>query len=181
VLGCAISAVGFYLWAGKVTDLSLSSQQWYIILAGAGMGLMLGPAQTDAVNRASRYAYGEATGITQTVRNYAGSLGLAILGTILVSQLRSRITTSLIAQGVPAHAAAAQASSVSQSSAGSVASIPHFIRLDFAYATRSVFYVMAAVMAAGALIALLGLRRGLQDDVEPLAEESVPEPAHGIA
>ena len=48
-----LGAVGFYLWAGKVTDLSFSAQQWYIILAGAGMGFMLGPASTDAVNRAS--------------------------------------------------------------------------------------------------------------------------------
>ena len=68
---------GFWLWAGKVTELSFSAQQWYIILAGAGMGFMLGPASTDAVNRASRLSYGEATGITQTVRNYAASLGLA--------------------------------------------------------------------------------------------------------
>jgi phage tail protein X len=45
---------------------------------------MLGPASTDAINRASKLSYGEATGITQTVRNYAASLGLAILGTILV-------------------------------------------------------------------------------------------------
>ena len=89
VLGCALGAVGFWLWAGKVTGLDFSSQQWYIILAGAGMGMMLGPASTDAVNRASRLSYGEATGITQTVRNYAASLGLAILGTILVSQLHS--------------------------------------------------------------------------------------------
>ena len=29
---------------------------------------MLGQANTDAINRASRYSYGEATGITQTVR-----------------------------------------------------------------------------------------------------------------
>src|ERR1019366_645292 len=101
VLGCALSAVGFWLWAGNVTQLNFGSQRLYIILAGAGMGLMLGPAQTDAVNRASKFAYGEATGITQTVRNYAGSLGLAVLGTILVSGLRSRITTSLIAQGLP--------------------------------------------------------------------------------
>ena len=50
------------------------------------MGFMLGPASTDAVSRASRLSYGEATGITQTVRNYAASLGLAILGTILVAQ-----------------------------------------------------------------------------------------------
>ncbi len=83
VLGCAISAVGFWLWAGKVTELSFSSQQWFIILAGFGMGMMLGPASTDAVNRASRLSYGEASGITQTVRNYAAALGLAILGTIL--------------------------------------------------------------------------------------------------
>ncbi len=115
VLGCALSAVGFWLWAGKVTGLDFGTQEWYIILAGAGMGMMLGPASTDAVNRASRLSYGEATGITQTVRNYAASLGLAILGTILVSQMRSRIATSLIAQGVPGGRAHAEASSLSGS------------------------------------------------------------------
>lgn len=66
VLGCVLAAVGFYLWAGKVTHLSLGGQVGYIVLAGAGMGFMLGPATTDAVNRASRLSYGEATGITQT-------------------------------------------------------------------------------------------------------------------
>ena len=176
VLGCALAAVGFWLWAGDVTKLSFSSQHWDIILAGAGTGLMLGPAQTDAVNRASKFAYGEATGITQTVRNYAGSLGLAILGTILVSQLHSRITTSLIARGLTSRAAAARASAVSQSrSAASAGPIPHFVRLDFAYATRSVFYVMAAIMAAGALVALIGLRRGLQE--EKTLQDDQPETA----
>ncbi len=62
VLGCILAAVGFYLWAGKVTGLSFSAQQWYVVLSGAGVGFMLGPASTDAVNRASRLSYGEATG-----------------------------------------------------------------------------------------------------------------------
>jgi EmrB/QacA subfamily drug resistance transporter len=167
VLGCILAAVGFWLWAGKVTQLNFGSQVWYVILAGAGMGLMLGPANTDAVNRASRFAYGEATGITQTVRNYAGSLGLAILGTILVSQLRSRVTTSLIAQHLSAHAAAARAGAISQAQSAGTGSIAHFVRLDFAYATRTVFYVMAAIMAIGALTALLALPRGRQD-AEPV-------------
>ncbi len=99
VLGCVLAAVGFYLWAGKVTGLSFDKQQWYVILAGAGMGLMLGPASTDAVNRASRLSYGEATGITQTVRNYSASLGLAILGTVQVTEMRSHLTTSLAVPG----------------------------------------------------------------------------------
>jgi EmrB/QacA subfamily drug resistance transporter len=178
VIGCVIAAVGFWLWAGKVTALDFGSQQSYIVLAGAGMGLMLGPANTDAVNRASRLSYGEATGITQTVRNYGASLGLAVLGTILVSQLRSRVTTSLIARGLSSARAHAQAASLSQSQSGSgsIASIPHFVRLDFAYSTRTVLYVMAAIMIVAAVAALLGLRAGVQeetqqsdDDVEELA------------
>ena len=52
VFGCAISAVGFFLLAGKLTDLSLSEQWLYVAIAGAGIGLMLTPASTDAVNRA---------------------------------------------------------------------------------------------------------------------------------
>jgi EmrB/QacA subfamily drug resistance transporter len=180
VLGCILAAVGFYLWAGKVTSLSFNKQEWYVVLAGAGMGFMLGPASTDAVNRASRLSYGEATGITQTVRNYAASLGLAILGTILVDQMRSRVTTSLIAQGEPAGKAAQQAAGIAQQSQGSgsgsasTSSIPHFIRLDFAYSTRSVLYAMAGVMAAAAVVALLGLRRGLQEESnEPTLDPEV--------
>jgi EmrB/QacA subfamily drug resistance transporter len=166
VLGCVLGAVGFWLWAGKVTGLDFSTQQWDIIIAGAGMGFMLGPASTDAVNRASRLSYGEATGITQTVRNYAASLGLAILGTILVSQMRSRVTSSLISVGVPSARAHAEASSIAQSRSGSVSAIPHFVRLDFAYATRSVLYVMAAIMAVAAITAFVGLRAGVQEEVD---------------
>jgi MFS family permease len=173
VLGCALAAVGFWLWARKLTGLDFGSQRWDVILAGAGMGLMLGPASTDAVNRASKLSYGEATGITQTVRNYAASLGLAILGTIVVAQTRSRIVTSLLARGLPSGRAHAEASSISQSQGGngSVASIPHFVRLDFAYATRSVLYVMAAIMAAAALAAFVGLRAGVQEEA-PATEEA---------
>ena len=108
VLGCVLSAVGYALWAGKVTELSLGSQVWFIVLAGAGMGFMLGPASTDAVNRASRLSYGEATGITQTVRNYTASLGLAILGTLLVTEMRTRTASSLVSQGVPSGAGLAR-------------------------------------------------------------------------
>ncbi len=167
VLGCVLAAVGYALWAGKVTQLSLGSQVWFVVLAGAGMGFMLGPASTDAVNRASRLSYGEATGITQTVRNYTASLGLAILGTLLVNEMRTRTASSLVAQGVPSASGMAEARRISQSqSSGGSAAIPHFIRLDFASATRSVLLVMAIGMGVAAVVAILGLRRGLQAETE---------------
>ena len=164
VLGCVLAAVGFFVWAGHVTTLRSGPQVIWIIVAGAGMGMMLGPANTDAVNRASRLSYGEATGITQTVRNYSASLGLAILGTILVSQTRSRITDSLIGRGLTSVHAHAIAAHLSQSRSGSTSAIPRYVRLDFAYATRSVLYVMAAIMVAAAVVALLGLSQGVQEE-----------------
>jgi len=190
--GCIISAVGFFMWSREVTTLSLSHQFWYIIIAGAGMGLMLGQASTDAVNRAGRLSYGEATGITQTVRNYAASLGLAILGTIMVSSLKSHVTSSLVAQGMPRAQAQTQAATIAQaangggSSGGSTSSIPQFIRLDFADATRTVLYVMGAIMVIGAIVALIGLKNGRQeeqparatdDDGATASPSSAPEPS----
>jgi EmrB/QacA subfamily drug resistance transporter len=175
LIGCVLAAVGFFLWAGEVTSLKTGSQTIYIIMAGAGMGLMLGQANTDAINRASRLSYGEATGITQTVRNYGASLGFAILGTVLISQFRQHITSSLVAQGVPAPAAAATAARTAQLQGGSgsgngAASIPQFIRADFASATREVLIGMGIIMAVAAVAALAGLRWGRQAKTAPEAE-----------
>ena len=167
VLGCVLAVVGYWLWAGKVTELDLGNRVWYVILAGAGMGFMLGPASTDAVNRASRFTYGEATGITQTVRNYAASLGIAVLGSLLLSQMHSQLTSSLVAQGLPRAQASTKASALSQQgSRAGTGTIPHFVRLDFADATRSVLHAMAAIMGVAAVVAFVGLRRGVQAEPE---------------
>jgi EmrB/QacA subfamily drug resistance transporter len=173
VLGCALAAVGFGLWASKVTELNFSNQVWPVIVAGAGMGFMLTPSNTDAINRATRLSYGEATGITQTVRNYAASLGFAILGTILVTELRSRVTSSLIAQGVRPAQATAQAAKIGQTenTGANPADIPHYVRVDFAYATRTVFFVMAGIMVAASLVALVGLQPGVQQATPAQGEE----------
>jgi EmrB/QacA subfamily drug resistance transporter len=177
VVGCAVAAVGYGLWANKMPGLNFSNQIVFVIIAGAGMGFMLTPASTDAVNRASRLSYGEATGITQTVRNYAASLGLAILGTVLVDQLRSHVTSSLVSQGVPPERAASEAAKISQNQGSHVGTIPHFVRLDFAYATRTVFFVMAGVMAVAAIVARVGLQRGLQKDQVLTDDYGTQEPA----
>ena len=176
VLGCAIAAVGFGLWASKATTLSFSKQQIWIIVAGFGMGMMLGPANTDAVNRAGNLSYGEATGITQTIRNYGASLGLAVLGTVLLFSYRSRLTTTLQAQHVPNAAARANTYAQSQGGSGSTSSIPHFVSLDFAHATQSVLYVMCGIMAVAAVVALFGLQRGRQE-VVPIDDGALPSPA----
>lgn len=175
VLGCLVAAVGFGLWAWKMTDISggLGAQWIYIVIAGAGIGLMLGPSNTDAINRAPSTSYGEATGVTQTVRNYGSSLGMAVLGTILLTLNKSNMEASLSALGIPTSqadqiadgltsgggdlSAATQGMTTQQTDA-----VYQAIQLDFAEATQVVFYVMAGVMAAAFLAALVGLQKGKQ-------------------
>jgi MFS family permease len=165
VIGSALGAVGFYLLAGKLTDLSLHDQRAYVIMAGAGIGLMLGTASTDAVNRAPSTSYSEVTGITQTARNFGASLGLAVLGAILLSRDKTNVAGALHPFGVPRAVADKIAASYGSSAAahGSAAhqhAVTHAVQLAFAHSTQSVFYVMAGVMAATFFFTLRWLPRG---------------------
>jgi predicted MFS family arabinose efflux permease len=116
-----LGAVGFYLLAGRLTHLSLSAQWVDIAIAGAGLGLMLGVASTDAVDRASSSSYSEVTGITQTVRNFGASLGLAVLGSILINRNRVEVPAALSKIGVPKGTGLKIAASLGSSSGGSAA------------------------------------------------------------
>lgn len=176
VLGCAVAAVGFALWAHSLPDLSVSSQWYYIVIAGAGVGLVLGPANTDALNRLPASHYGEATGITQTVRNFGSSLGLAVLGTILILENRANLESTLGAQGVPKAKADQIADSISQGSSSSSAGFAEAagahakqlfaaVQHDFALASRTVFYVMAGVMALAFVVALAAMPAGKVEEV----------------
>jgi len=185
VLGPAISAVGFYLLAGKLTNLSLGAQWPYIMLAGAGIGLMLGVASTDAVNRASKSSYGEVTGITQTGRNFGATLGLAVLGAILLSREKINMAADLVKAGVPHSVAQHVAATLgtrsggSHSTAGQPHAIVHAVQLAFAHSTQTVFYIMAGVLAATFLVALVWLPGGQVADAEALEVAEV-QPAEAV-
>jgi len=171
VIGGALAAVGFFLLAGKITDLSLAAQRLDIALAGAGLGLMLGPASTDAVNRAPSTSYSEVTGITQTARNFGASLGLAVLGAILISRNDTNVTAALTKHGVPSGVAHRVASSFSGSGAagsgsGQSPALVHDVQLAFAHSTQTVFYIMAGVMVATFIVAVRWLPRGRLESAE---------------
>ena len=167
VLGCVLAAVGFSLWAGKVTQLNFCTQLWPVILSGRRHGVHARSGQhrcrqpgVPALLRGGDRHHPDGPELRRQP-------GFAILGTILVTEMRSRLTTSLLAQGraeAPGGRARRPDLAQSRGGGGSVASIPHFYRLDFAYATRSVLYVMAGIMAVAAVVALFGLRAGLQED-----------------
>jgi EmrB/QacA subfamily drug resistance transporter len=184
--GCALGAVGFFFWARALDDFELGDEWIWIVLAGAGCGMILGPASTDALNRVAATRYGEATGITQTVRNFGASIGLAVLGTILIMRTESNVESSLGALGVPADRAREVADALSSSGGGQAsgsfgdqtgpAAEPAFaaVRTDFAEATEVVFYVMAGIMAVLYVLSHVWLPHGRVVTEEPVAGREVP-------
>ncbi|HTU14345.1 MAG TPA: MFS transporter [Solirubrobacterales bacterium] len=181
LLGSALAAVGFFLWAQQMTDISAGVDgQWiYMVMAGAGVGLILGPVSTDAINRAPNTSYGEATGITQTVRNFAAAFGLAVLGTILTT--RNKVNVENVLESGPLNLSKSQSDSIAHSltqsgggDSGSVAGhsgggidaeIFHDIQGAFAHSTQTVFYIMAGVMAAAYVVAHIWMVKGKMVEV----------------
>ncbi len=139
--------------------------------------MVLGPVSTDALNRASSTAYGAVTGVTQTVRNFGGSLGLAVLGSILITENVTRVKHTLAPAGVPSSRAVqiAHALSGASSSSGGGGGAPHAVRLDLALSTRTVIYGMAGAMALAFLLALRLMPRGQAP--QPAQAPSEPDPA----
>ncbi|WP_253800645.1 MFS transporter [Kitasatospora paracochleata] len=168
-LGSVVGCVGFALWAGKLTDLSIHDQWPYAALAGAGIGFLLAPASTDAANRAIDASYGEVTGITQTVRNYSAALGMAVFGTLLTRVTVDRVTDTLQAKGLPSAQAHSVAENVAQSITGqgdgsaptgsgpvatAIRGSLQDIQMDFAQANQVVFYGMAVALGLAFLCSL---------------------------
>ncbi|MBS1880706.1 MAG: MFS transporter, partial [Actinobacteria bacterium] len=178
ILGCAVAAVGFFLWGRSLDQLSVGDQWYFIVLTGAGVGLILSPANTDALNRVPRSRYGEATGITQTVRNFGSSLGLAVLGSVLILENKSNLESALGSLGVGSDRADAVASCLSKGESACQAVgqqlgarapkvFGSIVPEAFAASTQTVFYAFAGVMVVAFVVALVFMPGGKVSEPPP--------------
>jgi DHA2 family integral membrane protein (MFS transporter) len=94
----AISMVGY----GLVTE---TTPQWIIEVImfgmGAGMGVTMAPATTAIMSAVPREKAGAGAAVNNTVRQVAGALGVAVLGSILAVVYRGQLGSD-----APAHLAA---------------------------------------------------------------------------
>lgn len=184
VLGCVLGIAGYAWWASNVTTLETGAQMHPMLLAGAGVGMLLGPASTDAVSRAVNATYGEVTGLNQTIRNYGSSMGFAIVGTLSAHVFIDRFTGSMVKLGVPHSEAsriaesAATGSGASASSGGSASlreSIERAAAHDFAFGMRAVLIAMAVSLGIALVMALR--HPGDRPATDSAAPSAVPERA----
>jgi DHA2 family multidrug resistance protein-like MFS transporter len=140
-LGLLALAAGLWLWGSELPKLSQSDTVAGMLLTGAGFGLAMSSLNTDALNRAPAASRGVASGVIQAFRNFGSALGMAILGTIVLTDAPA-VTTST------GHAAAGAAAK------------------GFADALQTAFYVGAALMFAAFVFARVFMPSGKQADLQ---------------
>ncbi|WP_375503207.1 MFS transporter [uncultured Jatrophihabitans sp.] len=94
---------GLLLCVGAVTlvPLSASESYWWLTVSylvfGAGFGLVNAPITNTAVSGMPREQAGTAAAVASTSRQVGATLGVAIIGTVLASQLNGPLPTGFVA------------------------------------------------------------------------------------
>jgi EmrB/QacA subfamily drug resistance transporter len=83
--GLALCLIGLLARAAAMPDISYWPQVPGMVLMGLGLGLTISPNNTDALSRSQGAGRVQASGIMQTFRQLGGTLGVAVLGTIVIS------------------------------------------------------------------------------------------------
>lgn len=83
IIGLSILTVASYLLSTLTLKTSYNTVMVIMMVRGIGMGLALMPAQTAGMNAIPRELSGRATALNSTIKQVAGSFGIAILTTIL--------------------------------------------------------------------------------------------------
>ncbi|MCS4277477.1 EmrB/QacA subfamily drug resistance transporter [Mycetocola sp. BIGb0189] len=188
LIGGVAGAAGFGWLAQIATNLDIDGtsffnpQTWPIALAGFGIGFMLTAASTDAINRAPHAGYGEVTGITQTLKNFGGALGMAVIASIVTGRLTTLLTDSLGKFGATPAQVTDVVNQVTGAGSGAAKDLPagipssvaqHIldsVKLDYAHAAQWGFIAMAIAMAVLVVLALLSPR-----GATPVAEAQSPD------
>jgi hypothetical protein len=177
VLGLLVTAVGMGIWAYELPELSHSDTLVGMLVTGAGLGLVMSPVNTDALNRFGLRQRGEASGVVQTARNFGSAVGVAVLGTIVLTVQQDKIEDLLHKFGLPTGRADDIAERILQSGshvadqAGQAAgpigeAVGHAFQEGFADACQSAFAAGGAIMFVAFLVALALMPPGRETATE---------------
>ena len=130
------------------------------ILMGAGMGLVMSPMSTAAMNAVDRTKSGAASGVLSMFRMVGGTFGVAIMGALVSTIGRSQLDQLL--PHVPAATRARIANTIGSGSATSAhvpAQISSAVNEAFVSALSTGLTVSAIVAVGGAVLAWTLIRR----------------------
>jgi len=158
VLGGLLAASGLFLLMGLTPDSSYASIWWNFGLFGIGLGLMLSPLTAAALSATPPIRAGLGSSVSNTSRQVGFSLGIAVLGAVVLQQFSGNIASQLAQRGVPGPLGAAIASKIATAGAqASRVSLPGRLPLPPAALHQAINQAFVDALHGSFLIAGVGL------------------------
>ncbi len=165
--GFALVTAGLLLMRGLTAADSWTHFLPGFIVAGVGTGLVNVPLASTAVGVVSAQRAGMASGINSTLRQVGIATGVASLGAILTSMVRSQIVSQLAHTPLAAHAHALATTISNGGISAALDGVPHRSQILIAAAARAsyvdalntILLVAAGVTLAGMVAALVAIRQ----------------------
>jgi EmrB/QacA subfamily drug resistance transporter len=181
--GLTVVAAALFLLTGAETDSGYGLVAASLVLLGLGMGATMAPATESIMSSVPQGNAGVGSAMNDTVRLVGGTLGVAILGSLLSSGYGADMEPAVKSLPEPAAAAATDslghAGVVADQIGGSAGqALSNAAETAFTTAMSTSLTVAAASALAGALLALVVLPGRGRELVEKRALGIEPEPAH---
>jgi hypothetical protein len=127
-------------------------------IQGAGMGSVMPPATEAVMSVVPRERAGSGSALTNTTRQVAGALGVAVLGSIIAQLYRDQLSPHLTALPAAARSAATGSITATQTVASHLGSagarLDGFANTAFVHSMHVTTAISAVITLAGALVVL---------------------------
>jgi EmrB/QacA subfamily drug resistance transporter len=184
--GFGFVVAGMLLMRGLTASESWTHFLPGFIVAGIGAGLINVPLASTAVAVVPAERAGMASGINSTLRQVGIATGVASLGTILTSRIKSEVVSHLAGTPLAAHSHQLATVISAGGAREAIARAPHQVQGLIAAAAKSsyvdalntILLVGAGVAFVGMVVALLAIRQ--RDFHEAPEEAGYPESARAV-
>jgi MFS family permease len=168
LIGIGFAIMGIALAVGTRTSAATSSgfaATWFAI-TGFGLGMSLPTALNIALGALSPARSGSGSAVITAMRQVGGTIGVAVLGTVLATTYRARLHLN----GLPAAAADAirksVAGGVATAKASGSSALLDMVRTAYVHGLDVMLWVCAGIAIASAVLALVFLPRRATEQPE---------------
>jgi EmrB/QacA subfamily drug resistance transporter len=151
--GLIAVSVALFWMTGITTHSGYGFLSVSFVLMGIGMGCVMSPMSTAAMNAVDRTKAGVASGVLSMVRMIGGTFGVAVMGAIIATLGRARITTLLPHLRAGERAQLVNALGSGASGAGHPAAVVAALSQTYVYGLSNALYVAGAIALLGAVVA----------------------------
>jgi EmrB/QacA subfamily drug resistance transporter len=155
-LGLVLAGTGLFLFAFLTDSTPYPLMVPVMIMMGLGMGMTMAPMTAAVMNAVGPQRAGLGSAMTNTSREVGGVFGIALLGTILTTRLKSSLTSGLVGLGLshPQALALEQSASHGTLEPGLLRSLPAAARGPVVSAFNNAFLsgFHVAVIVAGCVM-----------------------------